>query len=48
MKSTSLVVLWLYSELYQTEGGYEAHMLFQGEDMAELIIRCKDIVIAKD
>lgn len=36
---------WIYNELYRTENGYEAHMLFQGEEIPELIIRCKDIVI---
>lgn len=39
---------WIYDELYHTENGYEAHMLFQGEDMPELIISCKDIVIVKE
>ena len=39
---------WIYNELYRTENGYEAHMLFQGEDMPELIISCKDIVIVKE
>ncbi len=36
---------WLYEELYRTEYGYEAHMLFWGENMPEFIIRCKDIII---
>lgn len=36
---------WLYEELYRTENGYEAHMLFAGEEMPELIIRCRDIMI---
>lgn len=39
---------WIYNELYRTENGYEAHMLFQGEDMPELIISCKEIVIVKE
>ena len=39
---------WIYNELYRTENGYEAHMLFQGEDMPELIVSCKDIVIVKE
>ena len=39
---------WIYDELYRTENGYEAHVLFwTGEEMPELIIRCKDIVIEK-
>lgn len=36
---------WIYEELYRIENGYEAHMLFWGEEMPELIIRCKDILI---
>lgn len=37
---------WIYDELYRTERGYEAHMLFgAGEGLKELIIRCNDIVI---
>lgn len=39
---------WIYNELYRTEDGYEAHMLFQGEDMPELIVSCNDIVIVKE
>lgn len=39
---------WIYHELYQTENGYEAHILFEGEKMTELIIDCNDIVIVKD
>lgn len=39
---------WIYNELYSTEDGFEAHMLFgAGEGMAELIIRCNDIIIKK-
>ena len=36
--------IWLYQELYRTENGYEAHMLFAGEEMLELVIRCQDII----
>lgn len=36
---------WIYDELYGTENGYEAHMLFAGEGMPELIIRCNDIIV---
>ncbi|MEG6521530.1 DUF4085 family protein [Desulfotomaculum sp. 1211_IL3151] len=36
---------WLYEELYRTENGYEAHILFAGEGMPELVIRCKDIIV---
>ena len=37
---------WIYEELYHTENGYEAHMLFwTGAGMSELIIRCNDIII---
>lgn len=39
---------WLYSELYVTESGYEVHILFDGESMAELILRCHDILIEKE
>lgn len=38
--------IWLYDELYRTENGYEAHMLFAaGEENPELIIRCNDITV---
>ena len=40
--------VWLYQELYRTEHGYEAHMLFAGDELSELIIHCKDIVIEKE
>lgn len=40
--------IWLYEELYRTENGYEAHMLFTGERMQELIVRCEDIMIDVD
>ncbi|WP_249899367.1 DUF4085 family protein [Paenibacillus sp. PK3_47] len=36
---------WLYDELYCVDGGYEVHVLFEGNGMPELIIRCKDIVL---
>ena len=36
---------WLYEELYRMENGYEAHILFAGEEMPEFIIRCNDIII---
>lgn len=37
---------WIYDELYRTERGYEAHMLFWADEgLKELIIRCNDIVI---
>lgn len=36
---------WLYEELYCTESGYEAHMLFGGVDLPELIISCEDIIV---
>lgn len=37
---------WIYNELYSTENGYEAHMLFwAGEGLKELIICCNDIII---
>jgi hypothetical protein len=37
---------WIYNELYSTESGYEAHMLFWArEGLKELIIRCNDIII---
>lgn len=38
----------IYSELYRTEYGYEAHMLFEGRAVSELTVRCKDIVIEKE
>lgn len=37
---------WIYNELYSTENGYEAHMIFwTGGGIPELIIRCNDIII---
>jgi hypothetical protein len=38
---------WLYEELYMIQGGYEANMLFAGEDIHELTISCKDIIIER-
>ncbi|MHA7580773.1 DUF4085 family protein [Paenibacillus vandeheii] len=35
---------WLYQELYRIEQGYELHVLFGGEPMPELIVRCEDIL----
>jgi len=40
--------IWLYEELYRISSGYEAHMLFTGEAIHELTIRCKEISIEKD
>lgn len=40
--------VWLYEELYRRDNGYEAHMLFTGEEMLDLIISCEDIVIDKE
>ncbi|WP_127539528.1 DUF4085 family protein [Paenibacillus illinoisensis] len=39
---------WLYHELYCIENGYEIHMLFDGEEMSELIIQCQDIVVEEE
>ena len=40
---------WLYEELYRTDNGYEAHMLFWShEGLKELIIRCNDIIIEEN
>ncbi|MFD2114287.1 DUF4085 family protein [Paenibacillus yanchengensis] len=36
---------WLYAEAYRTEHGYEVHALFSGEDIAELIIHCTDVIV---
>ncbi|MGE6575336.1 DUF4085 family protein [Paenibacillus xylanexedens] len=36
---------WLYQELYRIESGYELHVLFGGENMPELIVRCADILV---
>jgi hypothetical protein len=30
------------------DGGYEVHVLFEGMSMAELILRCRDIVIEQE
>lgn len=40
---------WLYEEIYRAGGGYEMHVLFFSRKelgLKELIIRCRDIVIA--
>lgn len=39
---------WIYNELYCSEKGYEAHILFRGDEISELIISCKDIMIEKE
>ncbi|MCY9591065.1 DUF4085 domain-containing protein [Paenibacillus chitinolyticus] len=39
---------WIYNELYRTDCGYEVHILFSGEGMPELIIRCADIVVEQE
>lgn len=39
---------WLYQELYRIDNGYELHVLFDGENMPELIIRCADILVEED
>lgn len=37
---------WLYEELYRTESGYEAHVLFwTREGLKDLVIRCNDIIV---
>ncbi|KQY84097.1 hypothetical protein ASD24_09920 [Paenibacillus sp. Root52] len=36
---------WLYEELYRIDDGYELHILFEGEGMPELIVRCKDFLV---
>ncbi|WP_152679697.1 hypothetical protein [Paenibacillus sp. IHB B 3415] len=37
--------IWLYNEHHRVDDGFEVHVLFAGEGMPELIIRCKDIVV---
>lgn len=37
--------IWLYEELYRLDNGYEVHALLAGEEMAELIIQCTDIMV---
>jgi len=39
---------WIYDELYRTDHGYEVHILFHGEGMPELIIRCADIIVEQE
>ncbi|MGC5770786.1 DUF4085 family protein [Paenibacillus pabuli] len=39
---------WLYQELYRIDNGYELHVLFYGENMPELIVRCEDILAEEE
>ncbi|GAS80392.1 DUF4085 family protein [Paenibacillus amylolyticus] len=39
---------WLYQELYRIDNGYELHILFGGENMPELIVRCADILVEEE
>lgn len=39
---------WLYQELYRIDNGYELHVLFEGESMPELIVRCADILVEEE
>ncbi|WP_408894439.1 DUF4085 family protein [Paenibacillus taichungensis] len=39
---------WLYQELYRIDNGYELHVLFGGEPMPELIVRCEDILAEEE
>lgn len=39
---------WLYQELYRIDNGYELHVLFDGENMPELIVRCTDILAEEE
>lgn len=39
---------WLYQELYRIDNGYELHVLFYGENMPELIVRCADIIVEEE
>ncbi|WP_433751919.1 DUF4085 family protein [Paenibacillus amylolyticus] len=39
---------WLYQELYRIDNGYELHVLFDGENMPELIVRCVDILVEEE
>lgn len=39
---------WLYQELYRIDQGYELHVLFGGEPMHELIVRCADILVEEE
>lgn len=40
--------IWIYEELYNTENGYEVHVLFENDGLSELTIGCKDIRIEKE
>ena len=39
---------WLYEELYRIDNGYELHVLCDGENMPEWIIRCADILVEEE
>lgn len=39
---------WIYDELYRIDDGYEVHVLFAGQRMPEMIIRCRDILLEKE
>lgn len=39
---------WLYEELYRTEDGYEAHMMFVEGELGYLTVRCKDILFEEN
>lgn len=39
---------WLYQELYRIDNRYELHVLFDGENMPELIVRCTDIFVEEE
>ena len=39
--------IWLYEELYCSQNGYEAHILFASDLSHELTISCKDIILGK-
>ncbi|MCM1533438.1 MAG: DUF4085 domain-containing protein [Corallococcus sp.] len=40
--------VWLYDELYKTENGFEAHMMFVNSDLCYLTVTCDDIVIERN
>ncbi|RPK29546.1 hypothetical protein EDO6_00169 [Paenibacillus xylanexedens] len=39
---------WLYQELYRIDNEYELHVLFDGENMPELIVRCADMLVEEE
>ncbi|WP_272036364.1 DUF4085 family protein [Paenibacillus sp. JJ-100] len=39
---------WLYQELYRIDNGYELHVLYDGENMPEWIVRCADILVEEE